>query len=87
MQDEEESWMLTYAEKKKLYGSMLVKVGGKNEPDDDPAGLVNVTMIKHAKWPEAVLQDVERTRTWSRSATIRPHTHACLGLNATPRIL
>ena len=40
-QDADESWILPYSEKKLLYGNMLVKVGGKNEADDDAAGLTD----------------------------------------------
>ena len=38
VQDEDEAWILSFAEKKKIYDTMMVKVGGKNEPDDDLAG-------------------------------------------------
>ena len=38
VQDEDEAWVLSFAEKKKIYDTMMVKVGGKNEPDDDLAG-------------------------------------------------
>ena len=38
LQDSEESWILTFGEKKQIYDTMLVKVGGKNEADDELAG-------------------------------------------------
>ena len=44
-QDPDETWILPYGDKKKMYGNMLVKVGGKNEPDDDTQGLPSLHLL------------------------------------------
>ena len=33
-EDPDEMWLVTLAQKKEMYGSLRVPVGGKNEPDD-----------------------------------------------------
>ena len=37
-QDGDETWILSYGAKKKIYGPQMVRVGGKNEQDETGAG-------------------------------------------------
>ncbi|CAE7404975.1 unnamed protein product, partial [Symbiodinium necroappetens] len=38
VKDPDETWLVSYAEKKKMYGNQIIRVGGKNEPDDSSGG-------------------------------------------------